>query len=458
MNSYFFKQLKNYRPLLWINPRKGPDVPGPFGSTTGSGGVVLQDILDAEARLKRFAPFLIQAFPETKEGKGIIESPLIQIDAMRKYLCLRLELSGRAMLTGALPEGLNFYVKGDHILPVSGSIKARGGFYEVLKHAEVLALDAGLLSEEDDYSCFVAPPFRDFLAGHKIAVGSTGNLALSIGIMGAGLGFSVDVHMSAEAKEWKIKLLKEKGVRVIEHAADYSAAVAEGRRQAAADPRCHFIDDENSKDLFVGYAVAALRLREQLRGTCRPDKQGIEVSAERPLFVYLPCGVGGGPGGIAYGLRLLYGKNVHLFFCEPTHAPCMLLGLATGKHEGISVFDAGLDCRTAADGLAVGRPSGFVGRLVGPFLDGAYTVDDETMFRLLMVLHDTEGIDIEPSAAPGLIGPLMLAGTEEGRRYLKETGLEEAFMVGTHIAWLTGGGMVPPEEMAEYISRGRTAG
>ncbi|PBY18848.1 hypothetical protein CJT61_30960, partial [Pseudomonas aeruginosa] len=42
---------------------------------------------------------------------------------------------------------------------------------------------------------------------------------------------------------------------------------------------------------------------------------------------------------------------------------------------------------TAADGLAVGRPSGFVGRAMQRLLDGYYTVDDDELFRLLALLE-----------------------------------------------------------------------
>ena len=303
----------------------------------------------------------------------------------------------------------------------------------------------GLLSPGDDYSVLAEPRFRALFGQYAVAVGSTGNLGLSIGIMSAQLGFKVTVHMSADARQWKKDMLRGKGVTVVEYADDYSKAVDEGRRQAAGDPTCHFVDDENSRTLFLGYAVAAERVAKQL------EALRIPVDQDHPLFVYLPCGVGGGPGGVAFGLKLLYGDSVHCFFAEPTHAPCMTLGLVTGLHDQVCVQDFGIDNHTAADGLAVGRPSRFVGRAVAPLLSGCYTVTDERLYRLLRAMADTEHIRLEPSALAGVPGMGLLCG-EAGAEYVRSHGLDMAR--ATHIAWATGGSMVPPDVWQGYYDRG----
>lgn len=416
------EDLRAMEETFWLNPRLRP-----AAEALAEAPVAAEEVADAAARLERFAPYIARVFPETRPAGGIIESPLTPIPAMQAAL-------------GGLPGRL--LLKQDSRLPISGSIKARGGIYEVLCLAEEIGIREGGLTLAGDYAQLADPAFRELFGQYAVAVGSTGNLGLSIGIMSAALGFRVTVHMSADARQWKKDLLRSKGVTVVEYAGDYGKAVAEGRRQAQGDPRCHFVDDESSRTLFLGYAVAARRTARQLADL------GIPVDRDHPLLVYLPCGVGGGPGGVAFGLKLLYGDSVHCFFAEPTHAPCMTLGLATGLHDGVCVGDYGIDGKTAADGLAVGRASGLVSRIMEPLLTGCFTVEDARLYRLLRLLADTENIRLEPSALAGLPGMgLVCAGD-----WAESRGID--LRKAVHIAWATGGSMVPEDIWQEYYSLG----
>ncbi|MGO3182745.1 MAG: D-serine ammonia-lyase [Aequorivita sp.] len=423
--SPILKEIIDLKPVVWLNPNKKKK------SEMPSFPIKKEDMLVAEKLWERFAPFFVKAFPETSETNGILESSLKEIHNMETLLNQE----------GPKMQG-RFFLKCDNSLPIAGSIKARGGFFEVLHYAEELALNANILKKDDDYSIFNSDQFREFFSRYKIGVGSTGNLGLSIGIISAKLGFQVTVYVSGDAKKWKKDLLRSKGVEVIEFEGDFSKAILAGRQKTNADPMGYFVDDENSNELFLGYTVGALRLAKQL------EEANIKVDAEHPLFVYSPCGVGGSPGGTAFGLKQIYGDNVHCFFVEPTHSPAVLTGLVTGEMSNISVHDIGIDNKTEADGLAVGRPSNFVTNISNHIISGIYTIEDNHLFTLLAQLMDSEKIFLEPSATAGLIGPQMIAKTDYAARH--HLNMENA----THIAWATGGDLVPDLERKEFYERG----
>jgi D-serine dehydratase len=421
-------------PFLWLNEHWQP-----LQAARTTSALNLSDVQDADRRWHQFAGLLAELFPELVPSGGIIESELFAADGLKTTLMGQNQEAGR------------WFIKGDHALPVAGSIKARGGIYEVLLHAESLALQEGLMTPGGDRRAIGSAEARELFARRDVAVGSTGNLGLSIGLMAAALGFHAAVHMSSDAKEWKKARLRARGVEVIEHEGDFGVAVAAGREESRRNPNAYFVDDESSEHLFLGYSVAAIRLQEQL------TTRGIKVDAQHPLLVYLPCGVGGAPGGITFGLRHLFGDHVHCFFAEPTASPCMLIRLASADNRPISVQELGLDNRTEADGLAVGRASDFVAPLMRPLVSGIFTVPDEDLFADLYLLERTEGLRVEPSAAAGFRGPHWLLESEPGRRYLAAHGLSQCMEEATHILWTTGGAFVPDSEYRQFHERGRTA-
>ena len=95
---------------------------------------------------------------------------------------------------------------------------------------------------------------------------------------------------------------------MVEHAGAYDLAVAAGRDAAAADPKAHFVDDEQSKVLLLGYSCAGQEVVDQL------EAMGIRPTVESPLVVHMPCGVGGAPAGICLGLKHAFGDAVHVPF------------------------------------------------------------------------------------------------------------------------------------------------
>lgn len=429
------RSVAQRKPFLWLNDGWRPIDEVRIGSVLS-----LADVYDAERRLKQFAGLLATLFPELKTSGGIIESPLYSAQALQRAM-----MNERYQATG------RWLIKGDHALPVAGSIKARGGIYEVLVHAEHLALRDGVMNSQDDRLVLLSPEARQLFARQEVVVGSTGNLGLSIGVMAAALGFRATVHMSTDAKQWKKSRLRARGVEVVEHDGDFGAAVSAGRQQAGENPNAYFVDDENSSRLFLGYSVAAVRLRQQLIA------QGVEIGARNPLFVYIPCGVGGAPGGITFGLRHLLGDHVHCFFAEPAASPCMLIRLAAAYDSPLSVRDVGLDNRTEADGLAVAQASEFVACMMRSLVSGVFTVSESDFFEDLYVLEQSAGLRVEPSATASFRGPRWVLESEAGRHYLANHGLLDKIDNATHLLWSTGGAFVPDEEYRQFHERGRSA-
>ncbi len=146
---------------------------------------------------------------------------------------------------------------------------------------------------------------------------------------------------------------------------------------------------------------------------------------------------------MAFGLTLLFGDAVRPVFVEPVAAPCMLVQLAAGLDRPVSVYEAGLDNRTAADGLAVASASLLVARTVGPLIDAVVTVPDADLFHWLKALWAGAGMRLEPSAASGFAAL---------SRFLA-AGMPAEAGSATHVVWTTGGAHLPDAEFAAALAQ-----
>ena len=224
----------------------------------------------------------------------------------------------------------------------------------------------------------------------------------------------------------KIKINNVQMKRIVEIDGTYSEAVKKGRERAKNSENTFFIDDENSVELFLGYAVSIFELKEQI------SKANIILSEDDPLYVFIPCGVGGAPGGISYALNLVFGNKVKTYFVEPVNAPCMTLALVENKENPRDVNEIGLKTRTEADGLAVYRASKFIFNLVKNYINGTITVNDFDMLESVYNMKVLEDQKIEVSAAAGLAGLLKIQ--------------KEGMKVNKALVWLTGGSLIPNKE------------
>lgn len=423
MKIDYVAALKSQTEQMWINDKRGTD----------QGGYKLSlDQLSSDWNLyKKLGKIL---------GVGeSLASPFVDLDGLSKGLM--------PVIGGSLPG--KWFGKMDSQLAVAGSVKARGGFFEVLVHAQQVAEAEGLdLFSEDP---IVQRKVGELFSQHTISVGSTGNLGFAIGNLSRVLGFKSRIYMSAEAENWKIKRLRDMGcdVEVVEE--DYTAAVAKGRSDAAKDQNNYFLDDENSQLLFRGYATAAMELKEDLDLLYK--EEGIP-GEKSPIFVYLPCGVGSAPAGIAAGLRLLYGDRVVMFTAEPTQCASVLLAVASGKYSAVSVYEYYMTNDTIADGLACAVAGEKASRTIAECIDGCYTAADSKLAWYVNAAHDYAEIKIEPSAAASIHGPYSIYYTKAGFEYLKKRKIMDATNDCVHISWFTGGGQIPKERYKEMLENG----
>ena len=253
--------------------------------------------------------------------------------------------------------------------------------------------------------------------------------------------FESVVYMSIDAKPWKKARLRKRGVRVIEHDGDYAQAVAAGRAQARDQPRSHFVDDEGSLMLFLGYAASARHLAAQLADA------GRRVDATHPLFVHLPCGSAAHRAASRMASRHCSASTCIASLPNPSRRRACWSSWPPAREARVRLRRGPT---TGPRPTAVAQASHLVSPLMASLLSGVFTVSDAQLYAQLLAVQRATGVELEPSAAAAVSGPGWLTASPAGRDYVHRYAID--LRRSTHVIWATGGSLVPPEEHRRFQS------
>ena len=85
-------------------------------------------------------------------------------------------------------------------------------------------------------------------------------------------------------------------------------------------------------------------------------------------------------------------------------------------------------------------------------LSGVFTTEDYRIYDYMRLLKNSEDIFIEPSACAAFKGVMELENCHDGRAYIEKEGLTDKMENATHIAWATGGRMVPSDDREVFMN------
>ncbi|MGK5083228.1 threonine ammonia-lyase [Bdellovibrionota bacterium FG-1] len=285
--------------------------------------------------------------------------------------------------------GCELYLKLENMQPI-GSFKIRGATYKISQLS-------------------AAERRRGVIAA------SAGNHAQGVAWGSRRLGTSALIVMPKGAPLVKEQNTRSLGAEIMMEGQNFQEAFDFAQSIAKKSGRVfiHAFEDEH---IMAGAGTVGLEILEQL-----PD----------PDFVVSAIGGGGLMTGVSTVFRALR-PQTRLIGCQASGAPAMIRALHTGKSVTLHKVD------TFADGIAVGRATETMRRLLAPRLDEILEADDEAIAAAILMLLEKAKTLAEGS------GALPLAVLEQMRRKIR----------GKKVVIIVSGGNIDVNLLSRIIDRG----
>lgn len=212
---------------------------------------------------------------------------------------------------------------------------------------------------------------------------SAGNHAQGVAYAASMLGLRATIVMPEGSPIAKIMATRGYGAEVVLRGKDYDEAF-EKAREIQGESGATYVHGFDDINVIAGQGTLGLEILDQLPG----------VDA-----VVVPVGGGGLLGGIAFAIKSLK-PRVKVFGVQSSGAPGVYNSLKGGAMEEIPVSG------TIAEGINVRRPGSITLEIIKKYADDVVLVDDEEIFRTILMLLERSKVVSEGAGAAGLAAAL----------------------------------------------------
>ena len=248
-----------------------------------------------------------------------------------------------------------------------------------------------------------------------VIAASAGNHAQGVSFHAQRLGIAATIVMPARTPLIKVTAVKSHGAEVVLHGANYDEAAGKAL-EIQKERKLTYIHPFDDAAIIAGQGTVGLEILEQL-----PD---VDV-------IVTPIGGGGLAAGIAVAVKTQR-PDVLVYGVQAKRIASMDASLAKGSIVTLP------GARTLAEGIAVRTPGSLTFPIVGEYVDGIVTVDEEEIASSVLLLIEKEKTVVEGAGATTLAAIVN----------------DRLPMSGKRVVLVLSGGNIDVNVLARIIERG----